>query len=1042
MKLAIGKLFDRDGKNLLGTAFVVSPSHAFTAFHCIGNRDTGEVLRKQVLIEFLTGVQIVGSYEVGSQVEDYAILSLLSPLPKSLEPVPLLDQSYVHELFRAGGYPSSIHETDNPDKEDIDYIGGRVRSPDSTILHGVPAIQLYTDESVAGLSLHGMSGGPVLVGQNPEGAVGLVRWNNPRPDAPELGVGGNFWACPIKLIVEKHSELEDLVIHKRNCHGNDELDDVLKSITIELLEDAKQIAHAKLKEIEQLKGEEYEVAVNEEALVGHLPQWRHLYMENLGMFARPNKEKAILLDIEKGIQKLIKEEDGGFFFHIISGDSGCGKSTIVKRILSRLLKQSELSDYSAIQSTINRLRVFEIQQIEDWNKLDAAIIELLVPSNENFIYLVFFDDLFALDDGSVNKILSLLKRVASVASIYFLVTSPSWLFDKRDLQQKKKFFELTGYWETNIYGIDEQDKKSLKQHYETIYQENCRPELIAQLDRAQEDDSILLLRLSLHHNLEYSQYFDQLFERLESKEPKYLAALILFSTLSRFYVHFPVTLIKAFNQNLPQADKLWENAYEYRDINDLGFRLFRVREGGRNFITHTEIPDTVAPFHDRVAQVIYATWGEKRRDVPIFNCKLWDLRNLVYKELDGTDITRSLLANIFRGHLSVADDQEMHRFVNDFGPVRRGQWILNNQPITSHRWINYSKYDFKRTKSIRKSWGNAIERAISNSSETDAFLIALLLDPANISKYERKIVAIPIAQLGSSYLTILISILEQLVRRNPLPYSALGNYLSQVAIWLDKHSDTTQHFLSFRYYVVAALTLLNTNRSSRGIYRIEELSQTLLRIIKTYLLNIRSEYRSNVLLGIRGILSLIKTIKWTSADSRQLQQSLKQYLQESEDIVTYQPVIFEHLLFFVRVEGSHNSIPIRELKDIYYTICSQNADFHGLTFTSQQFWRHLKGYNKKFPEDYKKLLKEIVDDLKSNRLETFVKSKAYPDFVKRLIEHLTFNHYVITVNEMMRFLRPILLYFKDTSQSVYVFWEARKLRIDETDFPLNELASG
>ncbi len=62
-----------------------------------------------------------------------------------------------------------------------------------------------------------MSGGPVLVGQNPEGAVGLVRWNNPRKDAPELGMGGSFWACPVKPIVEQHSaNYADLVLQVRD----------------------------------------------------------------------------------------------------------------------------------------------------------------------------------------------------------------------------------------------------------------------------------------------------------------------------------------------------------------------------------------------------------------------------------------------------------------------------------------------------------------------------------------------------------------------------------------------------------------------------------------------------------------------------------------------------------------------------------------------------------------------------------------------------------------------------------------------------------
>lgn len=1030
MKPAIGKLLDKNDNILLGTAFAVSPLHAFTAFHCIGNRNTGKVLRKQVLLEFLTGDQIVGNYEVGSPVEDYAVLLLQSPLPKSLKPIPLLDQAYIHQPFRALGYPSSVYESDEP-KPDVYTIGGKVRNEDTSIFGGVPAIQLFTDEGAAGFSLHGMSGGPVLVGQNPEGVIGLVRWNVPQKDNHELGEGGDFWACPTKLIIEKHPEYPDLVLY-------DELQDTLKPITIEVLEYERQIAWAKLKEIEQLEGEEYEVAVNEEALVGHLPQWHHLYMEKFGIFTRHDKEQTIFSDIEKGIQKLIKEREGGLFFHIISGDSGCGKSTIAKQIIRQLLEQQEFTDYPIIQSTLNRLRVFEVQQIDDWEKLETAILKFLVHQNENFIHLVFLDDLFAFEDSEVNKTLSLLKRAASVSSIYFLVTSPSWLFDKRDLQQKKKLFELIGYLDTKIYGVDNQDRIALSQQYEAIYKEKCRPELIAQLNREHVKDNIILLRLSLHHNLDYSQYLDQLFVRLESKEPKYLAALILFSTLSRFYVHFPVTLIKSFNEDLPQTDKLWEDAYDYEDINELGFRLFRVRKGGKNFTSHNEIPDTIAPFHDRVAQVIYNTWGEKRRNVPIFNCKLWELRKRVYRELDDID-AHPLLANIFRGHLSVADAQEMRRFVDEFGPVRQGQWRLAKQPIASHRWINYSKYNFRRTKLIRRSWENALEQTITISPDAGALLMAVMLNPTNISHFEKRAKNVSIEQLDGNYISIIISVLEQLLRRKPLPFAALGNYLLQVDMWLDKYSNTTQHFLSYRYFVIAALTLLNVNQPSTKLDRIKELNQSLKRIIKTYLLNIRSEYRSNALLGTRGLLTLVKKVKWDPLDSKQLQVVLTQYLQENDDAHTYKPVVFEHLLFFLRIKGSDNLISIRELTDTYYTICSQNAEFPGLTFTSKRLWEHLIGYSKKYPEDYKSLLKEIIDDLISNRLEAFVKSEAYPDFVAGLLKHLSFNRYAVTVKEIVSFLRPILLYFEDTQQSTYVFWEARKLRIDETFSPLSEI---
>lgn len=215
MEPAIGKLLDASGK-VVGTAFAVSSSRVLTAFHCIGDIETGKVWRKRVLLEFRTGDQIVGVYEAGRHFEDYAILSLQSPLPpESLAPVPLFDEAYIYEPFRAVGYPVSAHQSDDPEIPDIRTVGGQVMAVDASIWGGAPTIQLYSHQSAAGLSLHGMSGAPVLVGRNPEGAVGLVRWNYPRKDAPELGEGGDFWACPVKLIIEQQSEYADLVLCAR-----------------------------------------------------------------------------------------------------------------------------------------------------------------------------------------------------------------------------------------------------------------------------------------------------------------------------------------------------------------------------------------------------------------------------------------------------------------------------------------------------------------------------------------------------------------------------------------------------------------------------------------------------------------------------------------------------------------------------------------------------------------------------------------------------------------------------------------------------------
>lgn len=198
--LAIGRLCDKSGKLGLGTAFAVSQSHALTAFHCIGNYKTGSVLHQQVLLEFPVGRRVDAEYEAGDHEADYAMLSLKSPLPTGFAPVPLLPQTFPYEPFRCAGYPSSLQGPD------ITSIGGKVRTAESSIFGGVPAIQLFADEAAAGLSLQGLSGSPVLV-RYPEAAIGLIRWNPQRITAPELGVGGIVFCCPVRLIIDKRQEL-------------------------------------------------------------------------------------------------------------------------------------------------------------------------------------------------------------------------------------------------------------------------------------------------------------------------------------------------------------------------------------------------------------------------------------------------------------------------------------------------------------------------------------------------------------------------------------------------------------------------------------------------------------------------------------------------------------------------------------------------------------------------------------------------------------------------------------------------------------------
>mgnify|MGYP002620229184 CR=1 FL=1 len=215
MALAIGRLLDQSGNVHLGTGFVISTSRALTAFHCIGEHGSGAVVYQHVTLAFPTGHRVAATFAYGDPVTDYAVLLVVSELPADLKPVPLLTRGVPHEPFRAAGFPGSV------EGPDITYIGGRLTAAESSIFGGVPAIQLFCDEGAHGLSLNGMSGAPVLV-RDPEAAVGLVRWNPPRADAPQLGVGGIVFAAPANLIVESHPELANLAVpiaHEAKING-------------------------------------------------------------------------------------------------------------------------------------------------------------------------------------------------------------------------------------------------------------------------------------------------------------------------------------------------------------------------------------------------------------------------------------------------------------------------------------------------------------------------------------------------------------------------------------------------------------------------------------------------------------------------------------------------------------------------------------------------------------------------------------------------------------------------------------------------------
>jgi SAM-dependent methyltransferase len=199
MTLAVGRLLPANSEKPLGSVFAVTRRLALTSFHCVREKNGHSlaVPRVQCAWGHATSSAYVQSWD--EQV-DVAVLRLNRPLPESLEPVPLTSDVASHDPFIARGAPVALDELH------VISVSGTVIAPDSPMADGSPGIELFCDSAAAGLSLHGLSGGPVLTG-TPQRAVGLIRWNPEDPDQPDRSVGGLVFAAPARRILEIWPEL-------------------------------------------------------------------------------------------------------------------------------------------------------------------------------------------------------------------------------------------------------------------------------------------------------------------------------------------------------------------------------------------------------------------------------------------------------------------------------------------------------------------------------------------------------------------------------------------------------------------------------------------------------------------------------------------------------------------------------------------------------------------------------------------------------------------------------------------------------------------
>ncbi|MEV6706867.1 TIR domain-containing protein [Micromonospora wenchangensis] len=184
---------------LIGTAFAVTARIALTAFHCVGDKDTGRVAHEKLQIWFYDRF-VKAKVADSAHALDIAILELEEDLHDGIDPVSLVTRAETQADFISIGWPSS-----RAFRAHFFTISGSVVNPNSIIFEGVPAIQLHCVQSST-LPLQGYSGAPLLVptSNGTHAAAGVIRWNPPLTDNPELAAGGTLYASPIsELLREK-----------------------------------------------------------------------------------------------------------------------------------------------------------------------------------------------------------------------------------------------------------------------------------------------------------------------------------------------------------------------------------------------------------------------------------------------------------------------------------------------------------------------------------------------------------------------------------------------------------------------------------------------------------------------------------------------------------------------------------------------------------------------------------------------------------------------------------------------------------------------
>lgn len=109
---AVGQLLEAYAGTPVGTAFLVDDAIALTAFHCVGNRLTGQVTHRKLVVRIHLPDPVGAPYELPATVKEFdawldvAVLALGAPPPLGTRTVQLGSTVLTHEPYRALGCPT------------------------------------------------------------------------------------------------------------------------------------------------------------------------------------------------------------------------------------------------------------------------------------------------------------------------------------------------------------------------------------------------------------------------------------------------------------------------------------------------------------------------------------------------------------------------------------------------------------------------------------------------------------------------------------------------------------------------------------------------------------------------------------------------------------------------------------------------------------------------------------------------------------------------------------------------------------------------